>query len=141
MDGVSSAASVIAIATVAVQLADGMKKLCEFWSSIKEAPDDIHSIATGLGMLSASLTEIAHEAELQQPDPTLTRVLKECSVEVNLLTSIVDDFEPGFASSSSRVRRWTALKAVFKTEKLKKFRDFLDSTKTTLLLIQGNHSR
>ena len=46
--------------------------------------------------------------------------------------------EPGFGSTKTRVRKWTALKAVMKQGELVKFQEALDSLKGTLLLaLQG----
>ena len=51
-----------------------------------------------------------------------------------MLLSIVREFEPDFSAHSSKVRLWKAFKAARKKQKLKRFRDSLQETKTTLLL-------
>ena len=137
MDGLSGAASVVGV----VQLGDSIKKLCDFWDSVKEAPDDVHAISTDLSLLSSVLAEMAFEEQHCGPDHTFTRVLEACRDRVNKLTNITNDMEPGFASTSLRIRKWTAFKAVLKGGKIQKFQKVLDGLKMTLMLAQQSHHR
>lgn len=136
MDGLSAAANGIAVASISIQLAECTKKLCDFWDSIKEAPEDIRTISIDIKLLSTVLTQIAHEAQHIRPNETLIFALEGCWAKVRLLTHILNEIEPGFASKNSRTRKWTALKAAFKDTQLKKFQDTLERTKGTLSLIQ-----
>ena len=79
MEPLSSTASVIAVVSIAIQLADSTKQLCAFWSSIKEAPDEVQTIATEVKILSSIFSEMALEAHRVPPDETLCRVLKACA--------------------------------------------------------------
>ena len=141
MDGLSAAASGIAVVSVAIQLAESFKKLSDFWKSIKEAPEDIRAISTDLDLLSSVLAEIARETQHVGPDDTLVAVLNACCGRVKLLTAIVNQIEPGFASASFRVRKCTALKAVSRRGELMKFQEALNSLKGTLLLVQQNQCK
>ena len=136
MDGLSSAASVIAVASIAIQLVDSVDKLAIFWNAVKDAPEDIHGIAIDLRLLASVLNEIVLEAQHLPPDASLEAVLQNCRLKVNTLTSIVTGIENGFASKTTGIRRWTALKAVFKSEKLRKFQNVLERLKSTLVLAQ-----
>lgn len=140
MEPLSSAASCLAVVSLALQLADGIKQLCEFWISVKEAPDDIHTIATDLELLSAVLAHMAHEAQQVEPDPALEAALLVCNDEVRKLIHLTNEMEPGFASMSRRIRRWTAFKAVLNREKLQRFQKVLERLKITLVLAQQNHN-
>ena len=137
MDGLSAAASGIAVAGIAIQLADSVKKLCDFWDSVKDAPHDIRIISTDLRLLSDILAEIAHEGQYSQPDTTIASVLDGCWNYVNRLTALLDKIEPGFASRSSYVRKWTAIKAAIKSGQLAKFQEALNRVKCSLLLVQN----
>ena len=136
MDGLSAAASGMAVVSLAFQLGESLKHLRDFWDSVKEAPDDIHAIQEDLGLLSAVLAEMANEVQESGPDQTLMRALKACRDKVNKLTNITNDMEPGFASRSLRIRKWTAFKAVLKSEKIHKFQKVLEGVKSTLILAQ-----
>ena len=136
----SVAASGVAFASIALQLVDSVKKLCEFWSSIKEAPEDILFISVDLQVLSGVVTNIASEGQHHVPDAAVIAALVLCDGKVKTLIAIVTELEPGFESKSLRVRKWTAFKVVFKSDKLKKFRESLEGMKTTLILaLQVQH--
>ena len=141
MEGLSAAASGIAVASLAIQLADSFKKLCDFCKSIKEAPEDIRAISIDLEILSSILFEIANETQHVEPDKMLIAALNRCCVKVKTLTEILDKIEPGFASTSACTRKWTAFKAVIKHGELIKFQEALDRLKSTLLLVQQNQYR
>ena len=137
MDGLSAAASGMAVVSVAFQLGESLKHLHDFCDSVKEAPDDIHAIQEDLGLLSAVLAEMDNEVQESGPDQTLMRaLLKDCRDKVNRLTNIINDMKPGFASRSLRIRKWTAFKAVLKSEKIHKFEKGLEGLKSTLMLAQ-----
>lgn len=141
MEGLSAAASGIAVVSVAVQLAESFKKLCDFWKSIKEAPENIRAISVDLELLSSVLTQVALETQHVEPDATLIAALNSCCVKVKTLTIILNQIEPGFASTRFRVRKWTALKAALKHGELLRFQEALERLKGTLLLVQQNQYR
>lgn len=134
MDGLSTAASGFAVVSITIQLVDGIKKLHDFWNSITEAPEDIKDNLLELKVLSSVLTQIAHDKQRHEPDPTFADVLRDCCAKVSRLATLLGEIAPGFASTSSHIRRWTAMKAVLKQEKLKKFQDGLERLKNTLSL-------
>ena len=140
-EGLSTAASGVAVLSLAVQLVESVKKLCDFWNSIKEAPEDIQAISTDLELLSSALKGIAYETQHVEPDAALVAILNGCSVKVKILTALLNEIEPGFTSTSSRVRKWTAFKAVLKHVQLVKFQAALERLKSTLLLAQQNQHR
>ncbi|KAL9630070.1 MAG: hypothetical protein Q9164_006598, partial [Protoblastenia rupestris] len=136
MEGLTSAAGGIAVVSLAVQLAGSVNKLYDFWNSVKEAPEDIHAISMDLGLLSSVLTRIAHEAQQVETQAILVPALNGCWAKAKILTTLLNEIEPGFASTSSRVRKWTSFKAVLKRGQLKKFQEALERMKCTLLLVQ-----
>lgn len=71
--------------SLAVQLADSVKKLCEFWNSVRDAPEDVRAISTELELLMSVLTEIAAGAQHVEPDVALIAVLKHCTLKVKTL--------------------------------------------------------
>lgn len=126
MDGVSGAASGMAVVSLALQLGGSIKQLYDFWGSVKGAPDDIRAITTDLSLLSSLLAEMAFEEEHFAAGPKLTTVLEACRERVNKLAHLTNDSEPGFASMSLRIRKWTAFKAVMKGERIQKFHKMLE---------------
>ena len=139
MDGLSSAASVIAVVSIAVQLADSIKKLCEFWGSVQEAPEEIQNMKADLEPLSAVLSEIALDVQQHQiPDDTSTTVLNQYRSKVGILNAIIEKIEPHFALKSCRARTWSAIRTALKKKRLKKLHMTLEGLKTTLILVQQN---
>ena len=141
MDGLSAAASGIAVVSIAVQSAESVKKLCDFWKSIEEAPEDVQAVSIDLELLSSVLTQIAYEAQHVEPDATFVAALSGCWVKIGILITLLNEVEPGFASTSSRVRKWTAFKTVWKCRQLTKFQEALERLKGTLLLVQQSQNR
>ena len=78
MDGISTAASAIAVISLAIQLAGNVKMLYEFWHSIGEAPPLICAWATDLKLLSKALNNIAAHDQQHGPDPATTSLLETC---------------------------------------------------------------
>ena len=141
IDGLSAAASGIAVVGIAIRLADSVQKLCDFWTSVKDAPEDISCISAELTILSSVLARVAQEAQHNKPDLLLESALKSCRSYVSQLINILNKVEPGFASNNARIRKWSAIKAVFKKAQVTKFQDALERTKSTLMLMQQIQDR
>lgn len=118
--GLSVAASGFAVASLAIQLADSLHKARIFWSSIRDASDDIREISSDLKLPSDILNQVAIEIQHHQPDTTLQTALDACSLKVRSLTAILNTVEPGFSSTGQHIRRWTAFKGCFEIQKIKK---------------------
>lgn len=58
MEGLSAGASGIAVVSIALQLADSIKRFSEFIGSIQEAPEEIESFLSDLQILSSVLDDI-----------------------------------------------------------------------------------
>ncbi|OBT70485.1 hypothetical protein VE03_00070 [Pseudogymnoascus sp. 23342-1-I1] len=132
MDGLSGVASGIAVVSLAIQLAESVKKLCDFWESVKDAPAHFGAIQTDLRLLSMVLEKIDRERDLS--DPCLRDVLKNCEGQVASLHKIVGDIVPGFKAGSRRTRTWASFKAAFKIEKVDEFKSCLQGMMLTLQL-------
>ncbi|KAL8817209.1 MAG: hypothetical protein Q9191_008190 [Dirinaria sp. TL-2023a] len=130
MEGLATAASVAGV----IQLVGSVRKLYEFWDSIKDAPEEIRAIALDLRLLLSVLAEIASDAQHAEPDQTLEAVMEACHFKVKALNAIVNEIEPNLVSSSSLVKKWAAVKGVLKAKKINKFRDSLGELKITLML-------
>lgn len=141
MDGLSSAAGVIAVASIALQLAHNIKGLRTFWTNVRDAPQDIQFIVADLQLLSGILADIAFEAQHAEADESLTTVLISCLSRTQTLTASVKAIENDFESTRTFVKKWTAVKAVFKSEKVNKFQDVLEQLKSTLILAQQIQQR
>jgi hypothetical protein len=127
MDGLSAAASGIAVVSLAIQLAESVKKLHDFWESVKDAPKHFCAIQTDLRLLSTILEKIDREEDLS--DPYIRDVLKNCEGQVASLVTTVS-----VKAESRRTRAWATVKAAFKKEKVGEFKSCLQETMSTLRL-------
>ena len=139
MEGLSAAASVIAVSSLAFQLAEGTKKLLEFWDSIQNAPEEVNDIKLELESLRNVLEQIGREAQHQPPNQLVEPILRSCSRKINTIKSLTADIESGFASSKIYTRKWSALQAVLSRKKLEKVQRSLERLKATLLLVLVNN--
>ena len=139
MDGLSAAASVIAVTSLALQLAQSTKKLFEFWDSIQNAPEEVNDIKLELESLRNVLEQIGHEAQHQPPNRLVEPALRLCSRKMNTVRSLSTDIESGFTSSKICTRKWSALRAVWSRKKLEKVQNSLERLKATLILVLVNN--
>src|SRR4051812_6583045 len=76
MDGLSGAASIVAVVSFTVQLAESAKKLYDFWNSVDEAPDFVHEIVVDLKLFSTILAEIALHEQQHGNNGSVTDILE-----------------------------------------------------------------
>jgi hypothetical protein len=67
MEVLSGVSSAFAVVSLAIELSDRIKKFCEFWDSIREAPQSIRTIAKDLRIISDVLEDIHGEANAVRP--------------------------------------------------------------------------
>lgn len=141
MEGLGAAASALAVVSVSDQIAERVKQLHDFWSAVVEAPQNIRAISTDLGLLSNILEQISNSSQRDGSGYWTVDVLNGCKEQVHELIRITTSLEIGFSSSSRRVRKWSAVKAVFKEARIAIFRKNLEALKTTLVLAQQESIR
>lgn len=66
MDGLSAAASGIAVVSLAIQVADSVQKLHGFLKSIRDAPDEVYRLSSMLIQLKGIVDEVKAIAEKQE---------------------------------------------------------------------------
>ena len=141
MDGLSAAASVIAVTSLALQLAENTKNIVEFWDSIESAPRDVCDIRLELESLSQVLEQIGHEARHHPPCASTLSALKLCAEKIEVIKSITSDLETGLASSKTRIRKWSSVRAALSRQKVDRVQDLLGRMKATLTLLLLNDVR
>jgi hypothetical protein len=128
MDGLSGAASGVAVVSLTFQIVEGISKLRDFFDSMKKAPKFVAIIVNDLAHLSSILDGINVDEQKYND------VLTTCMDKIKDLNAIPDELEPGFQSTSQRVRQWTVFRAVRKDAAIKRFRDMLEEMKSMLIL-------
>ncbi|KAF7861665.1 uncharacterized protein EAF02_010619 [Botrytis sinoallii] len=123
MEGLSSASAAFAVISLAVQLAESVKKLVEFWQAVEDAPGDICDLFNDLELLSAALIQNQKKFAQHSPyDPIAKRILIKCQKRVEQLSSKLSPTMGAFTSFSSCKRKWAALKITLKNEEIRKMR-------------------
>jgi hypothetical protein len=94
----------------------------------KKAPKFVAVTVNDLGQLSSIIDGINVDEQKYND------VLTTCMDKIKDLKAIADELEPGLQSTNQRVRQWTVFRAVRKDAAIKRFRDMLEETKSTLIL-------
>ncbi|KAK0112981.1 hypothetical protein ONS95_014695 [Cadophora gregata] len=138
MDGLSVASGVIAVVSLAAQVGSGIKKLCDFWDSVKDCPKDVRTIAKQLNIISHIVDGIREEAStLQAQSRALSpthAALGSCAESIQTLEEMIVESQRGLVSRKKRRRTWAAIKFAWNGDKLKKYQDVLSQMKSTLIL-------
>jgi len=99
MDGLSGAASGIAVVSLTFQIVESISKLRKFFESIKMAPEVITHVVKDLRQLSSILGTI--QAGTSIPSDVVTT----CVDKIENLYAITDELEPGFRSTNRKTRQ------------------------------------
>lgn len=151
MEPLSGAASVISVASLAIQICDSIKKVHEFWSSVEDAPSEIAQIAAELHISMQWLTIIANNYQRQPSfgqngtlvstnDSAAIATLQLCMMNVQSLSKEISAIEIKFGRTGSS-RRWTSLKAAWRKDRIEKTLRETERMKTLLILVQTSDIR
>lgn len=138
MDGLSSASAVFAVVSVAVQLAETIHKLVDFWKAVEDAPDNIASIFRELGLLSKILTQSHESAQLHSSSDILDEALKDCCSKILKLHSKVENTRRNLNSSKLRKRKWAAWKIVLQKSEIDSLQKSISEARANIMHIQVN---
>ncbi|CAD6448806.1 b0dd9802-009d-4c6c-a18f-d0a4bb4da8d4 [Sclerotinia trifoliorum] len=137
MEGLSSASAAFAVISLAVQLAESVKKLVEFWQAIEDAPGDVSELFSDLELLSAFLVNNQKKFARHSPyDLIAQRIFSKCQKRIEKLHEKLHPTMVAFTSSSSRKRKWAALKVTLKNEEIKKMRTSVGESLVAVQMIQ-----
>ena len=126
MEPFTVAASVISVASLAIQVADSVKKICKFLATIKDAPKTFKDLETDLLHLHQVLEEIQRLSERQKwhvalatPPPLLLAALQSCQRKVDKLESYTNE-SSRLLSQTGFSRTWNTLRMPHRDEKVAK---------------------
>lgn len=126
----------LAVVSLAIQIADSVKKLSSFFESVQGAPESVRCLIQDLRLLSEVLEEISQGVNVNgTPHQLGINTLKRCLKTIHGLHQLLDELVPKFSSEKRVVRTWAALKAVLRDDKVRKIQGTLTDLKTTLLLV------
>jgi hypothetical protein len=145
MEVLSGVSSAIAVVSLAIQAADGVKKLSNFWGSIQDAPQSVSDIIEDLSIVSSALEDISHEANNTKPHCRSLCLslsgLRVCSDKIQRLQSLLEELQSGLSAVKRRKRTWAAFKVAWTENKIAKFQDSVRDLKTTLVITRQTATR
>jgi hypothetical protein len=144
MDGLAAAGSIVSLISILGQLAQSTRQLYDFWSSMKEVPRSLQWLVGDLYLIREILEVI--ESQLMQSivpnigNNSIGELLRKCILYIENLEALVKPLQSRPREGRGE-RTWKSIKAVFLTEKIKSYRENLESAKVTLLLVQSHISQ
>ena len=141
MEVLGGAASVIGVVSLAIELCKELRKVQDFWQSVREAPHQIAHIATEINLFITWLAVIANNYQRQGFDHmnpnhvAATDTLKLCLATVQDMNQGVDDLESRLPTSLLS-RRWASVKFVFRKDKRETLMQQIERMKSLLVIVQ-----
>jgi hypothetical protein len=125
----------LSVVSLAIQIADSIKRLKDFCDLVKEAPDEVRLALDEVEVLSLVLQDIEHSMYDQSTcvpaiKTAVMRSLHLCRVSSDALLTIARDLYSDMAGG----KRWSSFKAALRKDNMMKFRARLEGAKTTLML-------
>jgi hypothetical protein len=135
MDGLSAAASGMAVISLTLQLVQLTQNLRAFINDVSGAPSEIRRLAISLTQLANILQDIHHISEIQHaqegsppPPPSLLASLETCKEQLLQLQSILALAEQKLRISGRLSKQWESFKVVFKKKDIEIFGAHLDQS-------------
>lgn len=144
MDVLSGTSSVLAVISLAIQVGEKIKTLCDILQRIQDAPKELQWIINDLSVLAKVADSILEEAEAPRPhsrhlDTCLT-ALSQCSDCVEEFKVLLAKYQPGLMSSSRTVQKLSGIKVAWKADSIQGYRDRLGHASMGLLLARNEFS-
>jgi hypothetical protein len=138
MEALAAASSVLAVISLALQLADNFQRLVDFWDSVKGAPAEVAEIRSQLRILGALLRGIELDVRHSPGDDegTLGRdCLLVCKGSVANLEKLSKEWDQEL-SRNPVLRKWSCLKKALRENQLARYWSELERAKGTLIMYQ-----
>ena len=141
MEALGGAASVIGVASLAIEVCKELQKVHDFWQSVREAPDDITHVSKEINLFMTWLAVIANNYQRQGYDHrnpnhiAATDTLRLCLATVHDINDGLKDLK---IKSSTRFlsQRRASVKFVFRKDKREKLMQQIERMKSLLIILQ-----
>ena len=136
------AASVLSVASLAIQLGDSLRTAYEFWSSIEGGPGDIHRISNDLLFLSSIFHSISQDDLSRGQGQLVKGALATAKKDVDELAALVSELTKAIGPDQTRMRRrWGSVKIVLKGGAIAKIKGYIESSKSVLILLEAGRTQ
>ena len=127
------------VLALAIQILGSLREILDFWSSIKNAPDEICQILEELQILAEFICDLDHHDDVKGfnviRSPATSKARKLYQNTVDSVGAAVDDLKDGFKGNKAQCS-WTALRAALREKRLKSCLARLERAKSMLSLAQ-----
>jgi hypothetical protein len=140
MEVLAAASSVFAVVSLALQLADNVQRLADFWDSIKDGPAEVSEIRSHLGILGSLLRTIELDAG-HSPNPNGDEnglghdCLVICKGSIAKLEKLSNGWDQELSRSGIR-RKFSCLRKAVREKELARYWRELERAKSTLIMYQ-----
>ncbi len=129
-----AASSIIAVVSVAIQLAESIKKLVIFFKDVRDAPSEVNALLDDLEILYDTLQQVGAFSGDSRSSKIIERALQSCNTEVHKLDSKLSDAARNIKSENICLRKWSAFGIVLKKSQIESLRKAIEQAKSTLTL-------
>jgi hypothetical protein len=127
MDGLSAAASGIAVVSLAIQLVDSVREIRRFFRTLKDAPDELDRLLDLLELMELMLGNIG---KLVDPDsdisPSVLRAMQTCEKALGKLGALIQKSKRNLSAQSPLKRRLGCFRLACKKQEVEEIEKQLD---------------
>jgi hypothetical protein len=136
MEVVGAASGVIAIASIAIQLAETINEIVAFGKAVQNAPTRLRALFHDLEVLAAVISHIQHLNGHVAFDNVNENALRNCQTKISNLYKIIDQAQRRLKSKSLVRRKWGAFKISLQDDEIQSIQRSIEEAKLTLQLVQ-----
>ena len=138
MEVLASASSVIAVASITIELANSIQKLVAFGKAVKNAPENVASLFKELELLSSVLDDCHHINQTLTFNSNDTKILETCVSRISQLQSLINGAGVNLTSNNRWKRTWDAFKITLKDREIVAIQASIRDAKATLHIVLQN---
>jgi len=141
MDGLSAAASGMAVASLAIQLVDSVRKIRRFFRTLKGAPEELHRL---LDLLEHMELMLDHIGKMADPDsdisPSVLKAIQTCEKALSKLGAIIQKVKRDSSAQSPLKKSLGFFKLACKKEEVEEIERQVDRDVNNLNLVMTYYS-
>lgn len=148
MDGLSAAASGIAVVSLAIQLVDSVREIQRFLRSIADAPEELNRLIDLLEQLELILDSIAKLVENQRVQhgdldidvsPSILKAVQTCQKTLNQLDTLIAKAKTSSTSKNPATKYLGRFRLACKKEDIEQFETQLHRAVSNLNMVMTTH--
>ena len=147
MDGLSGAASAIAIVSLAIQLVDTVQEISKFLKNVQDAPKEVLRLVETLDQLQGTLDNVRQLTDhqflvLRLPGSPafITKAMENCEKQIKALETVVRKARRSLEHQHMLRRTWSSMKIVAKKQDIEDIQCRLRDAKMDLQFAVSSNS-